>query len=706
MIDEEAMRRRRLELARQAGIEPYPCKTTRTHTIDTFLDLFEELDKTDEHVHLVGRIRSIRKHGGLTFVVIEDETARVQVLLKKDDLGTDNYKQFHDLYDMGDFIEIHGTTFITKTGQRTLLAKDYRMITKSLLPLPEKWHGLNDVEIRYRQRYLDLIANEQVRNIFRLRSKMIKLIRDFFEERGFMEVETPILQIIPGGATAKPFKTHHNALDVDMYMRIAPELYLKKLIVGGYEKVFEIARCFRNEGIDNEHNPEFTQIEYYWAYANYHDLMDLTEKMLPYLLTELGLGFKIKVGDQTANFKPPYPRITMRQLIADHSGIDIEDYPDAASLYKIAKEKNVEDIKETDGRGKLVDEIYKTFARPKIIDPIFMIDHPVELSPLAKRKPEDPRYVERMQLVCAAGVELCNGFSELNDPLDQEERFHEQESLRAAGDDEAQRFDQDFIDALKHGMPPTAGLGMGLDRLAKMLTNSPNLKEIILFPTLKPETLPLAKGEPEGDLTNPKSSPSDDDDGESLEITGEIPKRKNALKLLKKHINQDGLIKHHLATEMVMRAFAKHFGKNEDLWGITGLLHDIDWEETKDHPEQHSLRSAEILDEQGIDCRIVYAVKAHNHMHELPLGLLLDKTLFCVEELTGLITAAALVQPDKKLATLTVPSVMKKFKKKEFARNVNREIISQCEELIGLSQEEVIEISLAAMQDGAEDLGL
>ncbi len=695
MIDEEAMRRRRLELARQAGIEPYPCKTTRTHTIDKFLDLFDELDKTGEHVHLTGRIRSIRKHGGLTFIVVEDETARVQVLLKKDDLGTDNYKQFHDLYDMGDFIEINGTTFVTKTGEHTLLAKDYLMLTKSLLPLPEKWHGLNDVEIRYRQRYLDLIANEQVRNIFRLRSKMIKLIRDFFEERGFMEVETPILQIIPGGATAKPFKTHHNALNVDMYMRIAPELYLKKLIVGGYEKVFEIARCFRNEGIDNEHNPEFTQIEYYWAYANYHDLMDLTEQMLPYLLTELGLGFKIKAGDKTANFKPPYPRITMRQLIIDHAGIDIEDYPDATSLYKAAVKKGVEDIKETDGRGKLVDEIYKTFARPKIIDPIFMIDHPVELSPLAKRKPEDPRYVERMQLVCAAGVELCNGFSELNDPLDQEERFREQESLRAAGDDEAQRFDEDFLNALKHGMPPTAGLGMGLDRLAKMLTNSPNLKEVILFPTLKPEA---------GLKSN--SSPSDDDDGESLDITGTIPERENALKLLKKHIKQDGLIKHHLAAEMVMRSFARHFGKNENLWGMTGLLHDIDWEETRDDPEQHSLRSAEILEGEGIDSRIVNAVKAHNHMHGIDLQLLLDKTLFCVEELTGLISAAALVQPEKKLATLTVPSVKKKFKKKEFARNVNRDIIARCDELMGMSLEEVIETSLKAMQEGSDELGL
>jgi len=702
MIEEEGMRRARLAQARELGVDPYPTSTERTHEIERVQTLFEEFERDEKHFTIAGRIRTIRKHGGLTFVHVEDETGRIQVAFKKDHLGTDEYTQFHELFDMGDFIEVQGTTFTTKTGEHSVLGSKYKMLAKALLPMPEKWHGLSDIEIRYRKRYLDMIANEQVRNTFRLRSKMIQLIREYFNEKDFIEVETPILQQIPGGATAKPFKTHHNALDNDMYLRVAPELYLKRLIVGGFDKVYEIARCFRNEGIDNEHNPEFTQIEFYWAYADYNMLMDLMEDLMPHLIKNLGLDMKIPVGDKTADFTPPYPRVTMKNLIEQHTGINIEDYPDAASLYTVAKEKGVDDVKETDGRGKIVDEIYKTHVRPKIYDPIFMIDHPVELSPLTKRKPEDPRYVERFQIVCAGGVELCNAFTELNDPIDQEDRFKEQESLRTAGDEEAQRYDEDFIEALKHGMPPTGGLGMGLDRLAKMLTNSSNLKEVIIFPTLKPTDPPPAPPSKGGEASDSSSVDAD----EPLEITGTIPARENALKLLKKYLSNEGLIKHHLAAEMVMREFAKHFGEDEDLWGITGLLHDVDWEETKSEPEQHSLRSAEIREGEGTDSRIVYAVKAHNEMHGFKLSSLLDKTLFCVEELTGLITATALVQPDKTLNTVTVESVKKKFKKKEFAKNVNREIIERCDELIDLSVDDVIKHSLTAMKRGAKELGL
>ncbi len=694
MIEEEAYRRARLDKARELGIEPYPTQANRTHLVDQVLDFFDDLLKKEEILTLCGRIRNIRKHGGLTFLQVEDKTGRMQVALKKDHIGSDEYEKFHEIFDVGDFIQVQGTLFKTKTDEPTLQVSDYTMLTKSLLPLPEKWHGLSDTEIRYRKRYLDLLANESVRNTFRLRSRMVKLIRDFFHEREFVEVETPVLQHLPGGALAKPFKTHHNALDADLYLRVAPELYLKRLLVGGYERVFEIARCFRNEGIDNEHNPEFTQIEFYWAYADYNDIMELMEELIPYLLKGMGLDLKVKVGDQTADFTPPYPRITMRDLIKKYAKIDIEKFKDTEKLYKKAVKLGVEDIKPTDGRGKLIDEIYKTFARPKIMDPIFMIDHPVELSPLTKRKPDDPRYVERMQIVCAGGNELCNAFTELNDPIDQEERFQYQEALREAGDDEAQRFDQDFIDALKHGMPPTAGIGIGIDRLFKTLISSSNLKEVILFPTLKPEHSSQGLS----------TSIMEEDE---LEVTGVIPKRDKALKLLKKHIKNDGLIKHHLAAEMVMRAFAKHFGKNEDLWGIAGLLHDLDWEETKDNPEQHGARTAEILEKEGYDCRIVYTVKAHNEMHGLSLGLMLDRTLFCVEELTGLITATALVQKDKKLASIKgVDSLKKKFKKKDFAKNVDRKIISRCEELMGMTLEEVMELSLEAMKKGSKELGL
>jgi lysyl-tRNA synthetase class 2 len=302
-----------------------------------------------------------------------------------------------------------------------------------------------------------------------------------------MEVETPILQPLYGGALAKPFITKHNALNMELYLRIAPELYLKRLLVGGMEKVYEIAKCFRNEGIDNNHNPEFTQIEFYWAYANYNDLMDLMEDFLPHIIQSVGLPLKFIADEKGVDFTPPYPRVTMRELIKKYAKIDIEDFSDQESLFDKAKKMNVEGVDAKTGYGKLVDEIYKTYVRPNIVNPIFMIDHPVELSPLAKGKPDNPKYVERMQLLCVGGNELCNGFSELNDPIEQERRFKEQEKLHAEGDEESMPYDEDFITALKHGMPPTAGLGMGIDRLVKLLVNAPNLKEVILFPTLKPE---------------------------------------------------------------------------------------------------------------------------------------------------------------------------------------------------------------------------
>ena len=323
--------------------------------------------------------------------------------------------------------------------------------------------------------------------VAKIRSRVVKEIRKYFDEKDFYEVETPILQSIYGGAMARPFVTHHNALDMPLYLRIAPELYLKRLIVGGFEKIYEIAKCFRNEGVDNNHNPEFTQIEFYWAYADYNDLMNLMEDFLPTIIKAAGLSLRFKVGDETVDFSPPYPRKTMTELIKKYAKIDIEDFSDQKSLFKKAVDLKIEDVDSKAGYGKLVDEIYKKYVRPKIINPIFVIDHPVELSPLAKKKSENSRYVERMQLLCAGGNELCNGFSELNDPIDQEARFSEQERLRRAGDEEGMPYDEDYINALKYGMPPTAGLGMGIDRLIKLLVDAQNLKEVILFPTLRPQ---------------------------------------------------------------------------------------------------------------------------------------------------------------------------------------------------------------------------
>lgn len=484
-IEEWAVRLEKLNKIIADGVNPYPSVTDRSHTIAEVLGDFDHIAETAEKVTIVGRVKSVRGHGGACFTDIEDGTQQIQLHVKKDVLGDAAFDLFVKLIDLGDFIQVRGTAFVTKLGERSIRITELKLLTKTLRPLPAKWHGLSDTEIRYRKRYLDLIANPAVRTIFRKRSKLVQAIRQFFHDEGFMEVETPILQPIAGGATARPFMTHHNALDIDLYLRIAPELYLKRLIVGGYERVFEIARCFRNEGIDHLHNPEFTQIEFYQAYADYKDLMKLTERLLPYLAKEVNGTTTVEYDGKTIDFEPPYPRITFRDALIQYGDIDLDRYGDRASLAKAAEKRGVK-VEASEGRGAIMDNLYKKFVRPKIVDPTFVIDHPIELSPLAKKKYGNDRYVERFQLLLAGGTEFINAFSELNDPIDQKGRFQEQERLRKSGDDEAQRYDADFIEALEVGMPPTAGFGMGIDRLIALLTGTHSLKEVILFPTMRP----------------------------------------------------------------------------------------------------------------------------------------------------------------------------------------------------------------------------
>lgn len=486
MLDERAVRLEKLRRIAAGGTDPYPAKSAVTHAISAVLLHFDELAASGGTVTVGGRLKALRGHGGACFADLEDGHGKIQLHLKKDVLGASVFEFFESNIDRGDIIEVSGTVFTTKKGEKTIEARGIALLAKSLEPLPEKWHGLTDVEIRYRKRYLDLVANPEVRAAFRKRSVIVQTIRDFFHAEGFMEVETPILQPIAGGATARPFVTHHNALDIDLYLRIAPELYLKRLIVGGYERVFEIARCFRNEGIDHLHNPEFTQIEFYQAYADYNDLMVLTERLLTLLAQKAAGSLTVPYGKTMIDFNAPYPRITFRDAILQYGKIDIELYPDRSSLAAAAEAVGVK-VESSDGRGDIMDNLFKKFARPKIVNPTFVINHPIELSPLAKKMPADGRYVERFQLLLGEGTELVNAFSELNDPIDQRNRFLEQEKLRAGGNVEAQRLDEDYIQALEVGMPPTAGFGMGIDRLTAILTDSHSLKEVILFPTLRPE---------------------------------------------------------------------------------------------------------------------------------------------------------------------------------------------------------------------------
>lgn len=485
ITDEKQVRLAKLKEIKELKINPYPSRNKRTYTTAKAALNFDVLSQKQRLVVLAGRLKAVRIHGGLSFAHLEDATGVFQLSLRRNVLGDKQYNFFKNLIDIGDFVRVKGTLFLTKTGEKTLEVQSLKLLAKSLLPLPEKWHGLSDIEIRYRKRYLDLIANPQVRAIFKKRYLIVKIIREFLDKEGFIEVETPILQPIYGGAVARPFITHHNALDIDLYLRIAPELYLKRLIVGGFEKVYEVARCFRNEGIDWAHNPEFTQVEFYQAYADYNDLMKLVERFFIFLIKRLNGSSKIIYDKNEIDLTPPYERITFRDALMRYANCDIEKHLDRESMAKKASEFGLE-ILPTDDRGKIMDEIFKKVVRPKLIKPTFVINHPIELSPLAKKIYDNPKYVERFQLVIG-GLELINAFSELNDPLDQRERFIAEQKLRKAGDMEAMPIDEDFIEALEHGMPPTAGLGMGIDRLTALLTNSHNIKEVILFPTLKPE---------------------------------------------------------------------------------------------------------------------------------------------------------------------------------------------------------------------------
>lgn len=474
-------RRNNLEKLRELDINPFPFKYQRTHSAAEVARLFDKIEGSE--VRVAGRIMSIRGHGKTLFCHILDGSGRIQIYLRKDDLGDDLFSRF-SYFDLGDIIGVQGEVFRTKTGEVTIRVASFEMLSKSLMPLPEKWHGLQDKEIRYRRRYLDLLANREIVETFKIRSRIIKKMRDFLDDRGFLEVETPALQVIYGGANARPFKTHLNALDLDMYLRIADELYLKRLIIGGFERVYEICKDFRNEGMDRNHNPEFTMLEFYWAYADYNDMMGLVEEMVICVAGDIMGAGVIKIGEREIPLNPPFHRIRFFDAAKKQLGRDIIDYSEE-ELKAISREKG-HNIDEFKGRGAVLDEISREFIEPTLVEPTFLMDYPIELSPLAKKHRSDPRLTERFELFIG-GVEYGNGFSELNDPDDQKERFQNQAAMKKAGDEEAHPIDEDFLLALQHGMPPTAGYGLGIDRLVMLLTGNSSIRDVILFPTMRPE---------------------------------------------------------------------------------------------------------------------------------------------------------------------------------------------------------------------------
>ena len=491
--DEFKNRLLKLEALREQGVNPFPNDFKPEATCAEVTAEYDGLSKEDLEgkaatVKLAGRIVGLRKFGKASFVHIQDRSGKLQVYLKKDILGDDAYALFKSS-DTGDFIGVSGTLFRTRTDELTVEVKEFRFLSKGLSPLPEKWHGLKDVEARYRQRYLDLIASPASKEVFLKRSKIVQLVRDFLVKKDYMEVETPMMQHIAGGAAAKPFITHHNALGQDLYLRIAPELYLKRLVIGGFERVFEINRNFRNEGISTQHNPEFTMLEFYQAYATFEDLMDLTEEMISGIAKEVCGSMKVSYQGAEIDFTPPWKRISVKEAVLEYSDAGEEVFADRDKALAYLRKINPALGKEWDklSHGKIIAEIFEETAEPKFMEPTFVTHYPVDVSPLARRNESDPTVVDRFELL-VAGREIANAFSELNDPIDQRGRFEAQVSEREGGDDEAHEMDEDFLKAIEYGMPPTAGEGIGIDRLVMLLTDSASIRDVILFPHLKGAT--------------------------------------------------------------------------------------------------------------------------------------------------------------------------------------------------------------------------
>ncbi len=484
------VRKQKLAALKERGVHIYPNDFLPTHTAAALLERFAntpevELEQLTEQFTVAGRIMSLRHFGKAAFFHLQDRSGQLQVYIRQGDSPTEAVSLLKETLDVGDFVGVTGPIFRTRTGELTIKTTTLQLLSKALRPLPEKWHGLQDVEVRYRQRYLDLIVNPHVRDTFRKRAQLIQLIRQFFIERDYLEVETPTMQSIAGGALAKPFVTHHNTLDIDLYLRIAPELFLKRLIVGGAERVFELGRNFRNEGMSTTHNPEFTTLEFYQAYATYEHLMALTEELFAFLAQRVNGGLQIPYGELTLDFTPPWPRLGMKEALCRHTKLSAEELEDEQIVRAKARELGVH-TPAAAPLGKVLEELFGAVVEPHLVQPTFVVSYPVEVSPLARRNDADPRFVDRFELYMA-GREIANAFSELNDPEDQQQRFLEQLREREAGDEEAHALDDDYIRALEYGMPPTAGEGIGIDRLVMLFTNSPSIRDVIFFPQMRPE---------------------------------------------------------------------------------------------------------------------------------------------------------------------------------------------------------------------------
>ena len=682
-IDEiRTLRLESARIAREMGWDPYASSFDKKHTIAQTLTMEGQLATT------AGKVITQRTHGNITFMDLRDASGSIQLFFAKNELGDEAYKNLRHI-DTGDFIGVTGSVMRTTAGELSIQPNAYTLLTKSLLPLPDEHYGLKDVETRYRKRYLDLQTNESVRAVFTLRSRVTTLLRRFLDDAGFMEVETPVLQPLYGGAAARPFTTHHNALDADFYLRIAVELYLKRLLVGGYEKVYEMGKNFRNEGFSRQHNPEFTMLEFYWAYVDYNRLMEFTQEMIQHIILEVKGSLVCEYQGDSYDFSGDWPRITFRDLLIEHLQLDINEVTTEDKLRDVVAERKLLD-ESVPGYGSMLDEIYKKHIRPKLKGPLFLIDYPVEILALAKRTTYDPTKSASFQLL-VNGMEFIKAYNELNDPVDQRARWEADMEVGERGGEEYQVVDEDYIEALSYGMPPTAGWGMGIDRFVAFLADQHTIKDVILFPTMRPEGARVAPHMPTTSTTE-------------LMYTRDM-----ALALIEEHIENKNLRNHCKAVGATMRALAERLGGNADLWEIAGIVHDADWEETQADPSQHTAKTIEWLKEAGEEHAELHdTILTHNHHHNgfrMPESLM-EWALYTCDELTGFIVAVALTREDKKLASVEVSSVLKQFPQIAFAKHVTSEQIKLCEEKLGIPLEEFVTITLHAMQGISDDLGL
>ncbi len=713
--NERADRIKRLEALKQLGINPYPAKVTRDYMTMEVFDNFPELINSGKEFSMVGRLRSFREHGNLSFCHLEDFSGRIQLVLSKKEFSDDSYKIFTKLIDVGDFIEVRGVAFLTKAGEKSMLVKTWKIATKTLRGLPDEWYGLRNEEERLRKRYLDILTNSETRDMIIKRDKFWNAVRSFLRTRGFIEVETPVLENMPGGADARPFATHHNALDMDVFLRISMgELWQKKLMVAGLEKTFEIGRQFRNEGMDAEHLQDYTQMEFYWGYADYEMGMALVEEMYKYVAMETFGTLKFTIGQHEVDLAKPWERYDYRETVLKMTGVDVL----TVSLHEAEDKLKELGVKyDTNGFNitRAIDNLWK-FCRKKISGPGFLVGVPITVSPLAKRDDNNHNLAQRFQPIIA-GSELGNGYSELNDPLDQAERFNEQQRLKDAGDEEAQSKDDDFVEALEYGMPPTCGYGMS-ERVFSFLMNK-TMRECQIFPLMKPkEVATVEQLESKTVIKKDKSKISDEDVVKMNEELGDDGVNRlgvsyeDAQAFIKKYITEKNIYLHCVETEIVMRALARHLGENEEEWGIVGLLHDLDWELTKEDVSNHGVKVIEILKEAGATQFLINTIISHVYGHEsvphyleMARSTKLEHLLAAGETVTGLIVACAKVRPDKSLAEVELSSLKKKFAVRAFAANCDREVIMECEQA-DIPLDEFLNICLEAMKERAGELGL